>query len=101
MNRLQLIEQIKLKKSFLCVGLDTDIDKRDKDRLLAVRMVSEEGEHSEEVLFDYTDKPEHRGDRIPNLGVNGVVLSNNDVIILTLDGKREYKFIRIRPLNNN
>lgn len=26
MNRLQLIEQIKQKKSFLCVGLDTDID---------------------------------------------------------------------------
>ncbi|WP_461453707.1 orotidine-5'-phosphate decarboxylase [Mucilaginibacter sp.] len=27
MSRQQLIEQIKLKKSFLCVGLDTDIDK--------------------------------------------------------------------------
>lgn len=27
MNRQQLIEQIKLKKSFLCVGLDTDIKK--------------------------------------------------------------------------
>ncbi|WPU97161.1 orotidine-5'-phosphate decarboxylase [Mucilaginibacter sabulilitoris] len=27
MSRAQLIEQIKLKKSFLCVGLDTDIDK--------------------------------------------------------------------------
>ncbi|MDO8991561.1 MAG: orotidine 5'-phosphate decarboxylase, partial [Daejeonella sp.] len=25
MNREQLIEQIKIKKSFLCVGLDTDI----------------------------------------------------------------------------
>lgn len=27
MNRTQLIEQIRLKKSFLCVGLDTDIEK--------------------------------------------------------------------------
>lgn len=27
MNREQLIEQIKTKKSFLCVGLDTDIKK--------------------------------------------------------------------------
>ncbi|MEN0055605.1 MAG: orotidine 5'-phosphate decarboxylase, partial [Mucilaginibacter sp.] len=27
MSRAQLIEQIKQKKSFLCVGLDTDIDK--------------------------------------------------------------------------
>ena len=27
MNRIQLIEQIKLKQSFLCVGLDTDITK--------------------------------------------------------------------------
>ena len=27
MNKQQLIEQIKLKKSFLCVGLDTDIKK--------------------------------------------------------------------------
>src|ERR1700709_510333 len=26
-SRQQLIEQIKLKKTFLCVGLDTDIDK--------------------------------------------------------------------------
>jgi orotidine-5'-phosphate decarboxylase len=26
MNRKQLIEQIKIKKSFLCVGLDTDIE---------------------------------------------------------------------------
>ena len=27
MNRQQLIEQIRTKKSFLCVGLDTDIKK--------------------------------------------------------------------------
>ena len=27
MNRQQLIEQIKTKKSFLCVGLDTDLKK--------------------------------------------------------------------------
>ena len=33
MNRQQLIEQIKLKKSFLCVGLDTDINKIPKHLL--------------------------------------------------------------------
>jgi orotidine-5'-phosphate decarboxylase len=33
MNREQLIEQIKLKKSFLCVGLDTDPDKIPKHLL--------------------------------------------------------------------
>lgn len=33
MNRQQLIEQIKLKKSFLCVGLDTDIKKIPKHLL--------------------------------------------------------------------
>ena len=27
MNRTELVEQIKLKQSFLCVGLDTDIEK--------------------------------------------------------------------------
>ena len=27
MNKEQLISQIKLKRSFLCIGLDTDIDK--------------------------------------------------------------------------
>ena len=27
MNRTELVNQIKLKKSFLCVGLDTDIKK--------------------------------------------------------------------------
>lgn len=81
--------------------LDPDPDKGAKDRLLAVRIVNEEGEHSEDVLFDYTDKPEHRGDRIPNVGLNGVLLSNNDVIILTTQGRNEHKFIRISPLNQN
>lgn len=33
MNRKQIIEQIKLKKSFLCVGLDPDIDKIPKHLL--------------------------------------------------------------------
>ena len=33
MNRQQLIDQIKLKKSFLCVGLDTDINKIPKHLL--------------------------------------------------------------------
>ena len=27
MNKLQLFEQIKIKKSFLCIGLDVDIEK--------------------------------------------------------------------------
>jgi orotidine-5'-phosphate decarboxylase len=27
MNRIELVEQIKSKQSFLCVGLDTDIEK--------------------------------------------------------------------------
>ena len=30
MNKQQLIEQIKLKKTFLCVGLDPDVDKMPK-----------------------------------------------------------------------
>ena len=42
MNRQELIEQIRLKKSFLCVGLDTDIKKipenllGEEDPILAV-----------------------------------------------------------------
>lgn len=81
--------------------LDPDPEKNKKDRLLAVRVVNKEGEHSEDILFDYTDKPEHRGDRIPNIARNGVVLKNNDVIILSQHSKREYKFIRIRSLLEN
>ena len=33
MNKQQLIEQIQKKKSFLCVGLDTDINKIPQDLL--------------------------------------------------------------------
>ena len=33
MNREQIISQIKLKRSFLCVGLDTDINKIPKHLL--------------------------------------------------------------------
>ena len=33
MNKEQLISQIKLKRSFLCIGLDTDIDKIPKHLL--------------------------------------------------------------------
>ena len=27
MNKIQLVEQIKIKKSFLCIGLDVDLEK--------------------------------------------------------------------------
>ena len=33
MNRKELVNQIKLKKTFLCVGLDTDIEKIPKKRV--------------------------------------------------------------------
>ena len=33
MNKQKLIEQIKLKKSFLCIGLDTDINRIPKHLL--------------------------------------------------------------------
>ena len=33
MNRKELVNQIKLKKTFLCVGLDTDIEKIPKHLL--------------------------------------------------------------------
>ena len=45
MNRAELIAQIKAKKSFLCVGLDTDIDKipailkKDKNPILSFNKV--------------------------------------------------------------
>ena len=35
MNREQIISQIKLKRSFLCIGLDTDINKIPKHLLSA------------------------------------------------------------------
>ena len=34
MNKQQLFEQIKKKQSFLCVGLDTDLDKIPQDLLV-------------------------------------------------------------------
>ena len=42
MNKQQLIEQIKLKKTFLCVGLDPDIDKMPKHIL-----------HEEDPIFEF------------------------------------------------
>ncbi|MCK5638905.1 MAG: orotidine 5'-phosphate decarboxylase, partial [Flavobacteriaceae bacterium] len=33
MNKIQLVEQIKIKKSFLCIGLDVDLEKIPKHLL--------------------------------------------------------------------
>lgn len=54
MTRQDLVEQIKVKKSFLCVGLDSDIDKLPKHLLDAERPVYEFNKAIIEATAPYT-----------------------------------------------
>lgn len=75
-----------------------DENKSKKDRLLAVATIDEDGEQTEYALFDPADKEEHKKDRLGNIASNGVVLSNNEIILLFKHSKKEYKFVRISSL---
>ena len=58
MNRLELIENIRRKKSFLCVGLDTDLAKipqhllKEEDPVFAINraIIQEDIAHGERIL---------------------------------------------------
>ena len=53
MNRKQLIEQIREKQSFLCVGLDTDISKMPKSLVERVNKEYEEEEQTYGLLYEF------------------------------------------------
>ena len=53
MNRQELIQQIKEKQSFLCVGLDTDIDKMPKSLVERVKNEYEEEEQTYGLLYEF------------------------------------------------
>ena len=53
MNRLELFQQIKLKKSYLCVGLDTDIEKIPSHLLTAADPIFEFNKAIIEATKDY------------------------------------------------
>ena len=53
MNRQELIQQIKEKQSFLCVGLDTDIDKMPKSLVERVKKEYEEEEQTYGLLYEF------------------------------------------------
>ena len=53
MTRQELIEQIREKKSFLCVGLDTDIDKMPKSLMEKVKKEYEEEELTFGMLLEF------------------------------------------------
>jgi len=56
MTRQQLIEQIKQKQSFLCVGLDTDIDKMPKSLKDIVKREYEEEELTFGMLLEFNTR---------------------------------------------
>lgn len=80
---------------------DADPDKNKKDDILTVSTVNEEGETNNKALLDYADNEDHKKDRFGNIAENGVVLQNNEVIILVGQSKNEYKFLRIKSLMGN
>ena len=53
MNRQELIQQIREKQSFLCVGLDTDVDKMPKSLMKRVRKEYEEEELTFGALLEF------------------------------------------------
>ena len=56
MNRHELIQQIKEKQSFLCVGLDTDIDKMPKSLINQVKKEYEEEELTFGMLLEFNTR---------------------------------------------
>ena len=56
MTRKELIEQIREKKSFLCVGLDTDLDKMPKGLKEIVKKEYEEEEMTFGMLFEFSTR---------------------------------------------
>ncbi|MBQ7513884.1 MAG: orotidine-5'-phosphate decarboxylase [Prevotella sp.] len=56
MNRQELIQQIKEKQSFLCVGLDTDIDKMPKSLINQVKKEYEEEELTFGMLLEFNTR---------------------------------------------
>ena len=53
MTRQELIQQIREKQSFLCVGLDTDIDKMPKSLVERVKKEYEEEEQTYGLLYEF------------------------------------------------
>ena len=56
MNRQELIQQIKEKQSFLCVGLDTDLDKIPQSVQKQVRKEYEEEEYTFGMLLEFNTR---------------------------------------------
>ena len=56
MTRKELIEQIREKQSFLCVGLDTDLDKMPKGLKEIVKKEYEEEEMTFGMLFEFSTR---------------------------------------------
>ena len=56
MTRQELIKQIREKQSFLCVGLDTDLDKMPKGLKEIVKKEYEEEEMTFGMLFEFSTR---------------------------------------------
>ena len=56
MNRQELIQQIKQKQSFLCVGLDTDLNKIPKSLMGIVKEKYEEEEYTYGMLLEFNTR---------------------------------------------
>ena len=56
MTRQELIEQIQQKQSFLCVGLDTDINKIPKSLMNIVKKEYEEEEYTYGMLLEFNTR---------------------------------------------
>ena len=70
---------------------------RVKDKALTLATVSEDGKVTREGVVDYLDNKEHARDALYKMDYDAFVLENNEILLLTYFGKKQFGFLRISP----
>jgi|GEM_PF-2205819 len=70
---------------------------RVKDKAIAIVTVSEDGEIDREGVVDYLDNKEHAKDAVYKMDNDAFVLEDNEVLLFTYFGKKQFGFLRISP----
>jgi hypothetical protein len=84
------------------IGTDANVtfkssNVRVKDKAIALVTVSEDGKVTREGVVDYLDNKEHAKDAAYKMDSDAFVLEDNEVLLLTYFGKKQFGFLRISP----
>lgn len=77
---------------------DADPNKNQKDKFLKVIKIDANGDQIEEALVEIQKAPNHNKTVIKGVDTDGIVLPNNDILLLVNHSKKEYKILLIKPL---